>query len=304
VQTLFTALHANGYVVERSQLSAIDPTTGRGLPDRYVEGTCPICGYDGARGDQCDNCGNQLDPQDLKDPRSKIDGKPPKFVESAQFFLELPAFAEALGGWLQTRQGWRPNVLKFSENLIGDLKPRAITRDLDWGVPDPAAGVERPGRQAHLRVVRRGDRLPVRLGGVGPAHRRPGRLAAVLGRQRRRPLLHGQGQRRLPLGDLAGDPARRERQAGRHPGPLGELALPTEVVSSEFLTMEGRKFSSSRSVVIYVRDVLERYGADPLRYYLSVAGRSPATPTSPGSSSSPATTPSWSRAGATWSTAR
>jgi hypothetical protein len=83
--------------------------------------------------------------------------------------------------------------------------------------------VERPDDKRHLRVVRRGDRLPVRLGGVGPAHRRPGRLAAVLGRQRRRPLLHGQGQRRLPLGHLAGDPARRERQAGRHPGPLGEL---------------------------------------------------------------------------------
>jgi methionyl-tRNA synthetase len=126
VQTLFTALHANGYVVERSQLSAIDPTTGRGLPDRYVEGTCPICGYDGARGDQCDNCGNQLDPQDLKDPRSKIDGKPPKFVESAQFFLELPAFAEALGGWLQTRQGWRPERPEVQREP--DRRPQAAGR--------------------------------------------------------------------------------------------------------------------------------------------------------------------------------
>ena len=140
VQELFKGLHANGYIVERSQLSAIDPSTGRGLPDRYVEGTCPICGYDGARGDQCDNCGNQLDPQDLVNPRSKIDGSVPTFVESAQFFLELPAFAEALGSWLQTRGAtghWRPNVLKFSQNLLGDLKPRAITRDLDWGVPIP-----------------------------------------------------------------------------------------------------------------------------------------------------------------------
>ena len=73
------------------------PSTGRTLPDRYIEGTCPICGYDGARGDQCDNCGNQLDPIDLINPRSTINGETPKFVETEHFFLDLPAFAEALG---------------------------------------------------------------------------------------------------------------------------------------------------------------------------------------------------------------
>ena len=145
VQAMFRALHDNGYVTERSQLSAIDPATGRGLPDRYVEGTCPICGYDGARGDQCDNCGNQLDPQDLINPRSKIDGKPPQFVESAQFFLELPAFAEALGGWLQTRQDWRPNVLKFSSNLIEDLQAAGDQPRPRLGRADPAARAGRTG---------------------------------------------------------------------------------------------------------------------------------------------------------------
>ncbi len=103
VQEMFRAMHANGYVVERSQLSAIDPSTGRGLPDRYVEGTCPICSYDGARGDQCDNCGNQLDPTDLKDPRSRINGETPEFVETQHFFLDLPALAGALGEWLDER---------------------------------------------------------------------------------------------------------------------------------------------------------------------------------------------------------
>ena len=78
-------------------MGAISPSTGRTLPDRYVEGTCPICGYDGARGDQCDNCGNQLDPADLINPRSKINGETPKFVETEHFFLDLPAFAESLG---------------------------------------------------------------------------------------------------------------------------------------------------------------------------------------------------------------
>ncbi|HVM28628.1 MAG TPA: methionine--tRNA ligase [Mycobacteriales bacterium] len=272
VQQLFTALHANGYVVERSQLSAIDPTTGRGLPDRYVEGTCPHCGYDGARGDQCDSCGRQLDPQDLIDPRSKIDGKPPQFVESAQFYLELPAFAEALGEWLQSREGWRPNVLKFSENLVGDLKPRPITRDLDWGVPIPLPGwSDRTDKRIYVwfdAVIgylsasvewarRSGD----------PDAWRPFWSPGVDGRYfmgKDNVVFHSVIWPAILLG-ASGRPA-------GEPGPLGELELPSEVVSSEFLTMEGRKFSSSRSVVIYVRDVLDRYGPDALRYYLSIAG--------------------------------
>ncbi|HVH24399.1 MAG TPA: class I tRNA ligase family protein, partial [Pseudonocardia sp.] len=140
VQELFLALYRNGYVVPKTTMGAISPSTGRTLPDRYVEGTCPICGYEHARGDQCDNCGNQLDPADLINPRSKINGETPKFVETEHFLLDLPAFAESLGSWLSTRTDWRPNVLKFATNLVNDLKPRAITRDLDWGVPVPLDG--------------------------------------------------------------------------------------------------------------------------------------------------------------------
>src|ERR1700686_1998654 len=98
--------HVSGFglpcdIFGRNAMGAISPATGRTLPDRYIEGTCPICGYDGARGDQCDNCGNQLDPVDLINPRSKINGETPVFAETEQFFLDLPAFAEVLGGWLQ-----------------------------------------------------------------------------------------------------------------------------------------------------------------------------------------------------------
>ena len=126
-------------------MGAISPSTGRTLPDRYIEGTCPICGYDGARGDQCDNCGNQLDPIDLINPRSRINGETPDFVETEHFFLDLPALAERAGraGWHE-RTDWRPNVLKFSRNLLDDLQPRAITRDLDWGVPVPLDGWDEP----------------------------------------------------------------------------------------------------------------------------------------------------------------
>ena len=104
-------------MVEQTTLGAISPSTGRTLPDRYIEGTCPICGYADARGDQCDNCGNQLDPTDLIDPRSKINGETPEFVETQHFFLDLPALAEALREWLDGREEtglWRPNVIKFS----------------------------------------------------------------------------------------------------------------------------------------------------------------------------------------------
>jgi len=133
---MFSRLLKNGYIFPKTTLGAISPSTGRTLPDRYIEGTCPICGYPHARGDQCDNCGNQLDPTDLIDPRSRINGETPLFVEQEHYFLDLPAFTEALGSWLESKSGqWRPNVLKFSLNLLDDLQPRAITRDLDWGVP-------------------------------------------------------------------------------------------------------------------------------------------------------------------------
>src|SRR5881275_3272698 len=141
-QEIFLGLLKNGYVFPQTTLGAISPSTGRTLPDRYIEGTCPICGYDGARGDQCDNCGNQLDPEQLINPRSRINGETPEFVETQHLFLDLPAFADALGSWLQSRTDWRPNVLKFSLNLVDDLKPRAISRDLDWGVPIPLPGWE------------------------------------------------------------------------------------------------------------------------------------------------------------------
>jgi methionyl-tRNA synthetase len=273
VQELFTALHHNGYVTEHSQLSAIDAATGRGLPDRYVEGTCPICGYDGARGDQCDNCGNQLDPQDLIDPRSKIDGQPPKFVESAQFFLDLPAFAEALAGWLQTREGWRPNVLKFSQNLIDDLKPRAISRDLDWGVPIPLPGWEdRDDKRLYVWF----DAVIGYLSASIEWARRTGDPEAwrAFWQNPEATSFYFMGKDNVVFHSviwpaiLLGASGKPHGDAGAH----GELDLPSEVVSSEYLTMEGRKFSSSRSVVIYVRDVLERYGPDALRYYLAAAG--------------------------------
>ncbi len=275
VQELFKTLHRNGYVVPKTTLGAISPSTGRTLPDRYVEGTCPICGYDGARGDQCDNCGNQLDPVDLKNPRSKINGETPIFVEQEHFFLDLPAFSEALGSWMETRQDWRPNVLKFSQNLLSHLQPRAITRDLDWGIPIPLEGwFDRPDKRIYVWF----DAVIGYLSASVEWARRTGDPEAwrkwwqdpeatsyyFMGKDNI--VFHSVIWPAILLGYEG------KGSNGGTPGALGALDLPTELVSSEFLTMEGRKFSSSRSVVILIRDFLARYQPDALRYYIAAAG--------------------------------
>src|SRR5512140_4043079 len=132
-QEMFVRLLENGYIFPRTTLGAISPSTGRTLPDRYIEGTCPICGYPNARGDQCDNCGNQLDPADLIDPHQRGTDAPVEFRETEHFFFDLPALGDQLKQWIEQHDDWRPNVRKYSLEFVRNLKPRAITRDLDWG---------------------------------------------------------------------------------------------------------------------------------------------------------------------------
>ncbi|WP_440347906.1 methionine--tRNA ligase [Modestobacter versicolor] len=274
-QEIFLGLLKNGYVFPQTTLGAISPSTGRTLPDRYIEGTCPICGYDGARGDQCDNCGNQLDPTDLINPVSRINGETPKFVESEHYFLDLPAFARALGDWLATRTNWRSNVLNFSVNLLEDLKPRSYTRDIDWGVPVPLDGWrDRDDKRIYVWF----DAVVGYLSASIEWARRSGDPEAwrqwwqtpdadayyFMGKDNI--VFHAEIWPAQLLGYNG------EGDKGGTPGSYGRLNLPTEVVSSEFLTMEGRKFSSSRNVVIYVRDFLSRYDPDALRYFIAVAG--------------------------------
>ncbi|HEU5456777.1 MAG TPA: methionine--tRNA ligase [Nocardioides sp.] len=277
VQEMFTTVHRNGYMIEKTTLSAISPSTGRTLPDRYIEGTCPICGYAEARGDQCDNCGNQLDPTDLREPRSKINGETPEFVETQHFFLDLPALAGALGEWLDEREAsgtWRPNVIKFSRNILGEIRQRAMTRDIDWGIPIPLDGWrDQPKRlyvwfDAVIGYLSASIEWARRLG--EPDRWRewwndPESLSYYfMGKDNI--VFHSQiWPAELLAYDGAGD-------HGGSPGEYGTLQLPTEVVSSEFLTMESRQFSTSRGHVILVGDILSRYQPDALRYFISAAG--------------------------------
>ncbi|WP_205660461.1 methionine--tRNA ligase [Amycolatopsis antarctica] len=275
VQEIFLALHRNGYVVPKTTRGAVSPSTGRTLPDRYIEGTCPICSYDGARGDQCDNCGNQLDPSDLINPKSRINGETPTFVETEHLFLDLPAFTETLGKWLSTKTDWRPNVLNFTRNLVDDMRPRPITRDLDWGVTIPLDGwSNQPLKKFYVWF----DAVIGYFSASVEWARRSGdpdawkqwwnnedaRSYYFMGKDNI--TFHAQLWPTFLLGhNGAGD-------RGGEPGPYGALNLPDEIVSSEFLTMSGSKFSTSRGTVIYVNDFLREFGPDTLRYFIAAAG--------------------------------
>jgi methionyl-tRNA synthetase len=275
VQELFLGLYKNGYVVPKTAMGAVSPSTGRTLPDRYIEGTCPICGYDSARGDQCDNCGNQLDPVDLINPRSRINGETPKFVETEHFFLDLPALAGSLGKWLGNRTDWRPNVLKFSQNLLEDLRPRAITRDLDWGVPVPLEGWrDQPMKRLYvwfdavIGYLSASVEWAERIGDPDAWQQwwiDPEALSYYfMGKDNI--VFHSVIWPGILLGHNG------QGDHGGTVGPMGDLRLPDEVVSSEYLTMSGAKFSTSRNKVIYVGDFLRDFGPDALRYFIAVAG--------------------------------
>ena len=274
VQDVFRTLFEKGYLLRQTQMGAFSAATGRTLPDRYIEGTCPHCGFEGARGDQCENCGRMLDPAELIEPRSRIDGQAPVFRESEHFFLDLPAFAGALTDWIESKQEWRSNARTFSLNLVADLKPRAVTRDIDWGVPIPLP--EFADREDKLIYVwfdavigylsaslewakERGEPEAWRAWWQNPEASHfyfMGKDNIIFHSVIWPSMLMGYGSG----GEVGGGP------------PNLPLVLPETIVSSEFLTMEGQKFSSSRGIVIEVRDFLERYDPDPLRYYLTAAG--------------------------------
>jgi methionyl-tRNA synthetase len=272
VRDVFRTLWEKGFITEQAAIGAFSAISGRTLPDRYIEGTCPNCGFTHARGDQCDNCGKQLDPIDLIDPRSKVDGEPPVFRETSHLFFDLPAFGERLAEWIGRQRHWRPNVRNFSLGLVGELKPRPVTRDLDWGVPIPVPGYdERDDKRVYVWfdavvgylsasiewAVNRGEPDAWRDWWQNA----DARHFYFMGKDNI--VFHSVVWPSQLLG---------YGQDGVYGAGRGALELPYDVVASEFLTMEGKQFSTSRNVVIHVGDFLDRYPADALRYYLTAAG--------------------------------
>ncbi|MCH8351508.1 MAG: methionine--tRNA ligase [Chloroflexi bacterium] len=258
VHDLFRVLLERGYLYKKFTLLAYCPDCDRFLPDRYVEGVCPHCGFERARGDQCDNCGRTLDPQDLLQARCVLSGTEPEFRESEHFFLKLSAFQEPLLDWVNQQHHWRPNVLNFTRRFLeGGLKDRAITRDLQWGVPIPLEGYE-------------GKRIYVWFEAV------TGYLSAATEWAQRNGSPDG-------WQDYWKDPNTKSYYfIGKDNIPFhtiiwpamlmayGGLNLPYDVPANEFLSLEGRKFSTSENWAVWVHDYLDRYDPDPLRYLLSI----------------------------------
>jgi methionyl-tRNA synthetase len=292
VQEIFRGLKDNGYIFEDNQLVAFSPTSHHTLPDRYIMGTCPFCDYQRARGDQCDNCGKQLDPTDLIDPYAiDKDGnkETPVFEQSPQFFFDLPKLKDELRSWLETKTDWRPNVIKFSLGLLDELKPRAITRDISWGVDIPVEGWDtNPNKKLYVWF----DAVVGYLSASIEWARRNNKKWEDFWQDPNVPSYYFMGKDNITFhtqiwpADLIGYAGPNSgatqpeiaastsspRNDGRNGHKYGKLNLPSEIVSSEFLTIKGEKFSSSQNVVIYVKDFLEEFQADALRYFIAIAG--------------------------------
>ena len=263
-QDFFQRLHTNGYIFSKEMTGTYSEADKRFLPDRYVEGTCPHCGYAKARGDQCDNCGKQLDPSDLINPRSTLSGATPVFKPTTHFFLDLPAFADRLREWINSQQHWRPNVKRFSLGLLEELPARAITRDLTWGIPIPIEG-----DWDDKRIYVWFDAVIGYLSAAIEWAAKVGKPEAWREWWQNPEAKHYyfMGKDNIVFHSVIW-PA---MLLGR-----GDLELPYEVVSSEYLTLAGgEKISSSRAeeaTIPFVGDFLAQYDPDPLRYFLIIAG--------------------------------
>ena len=256
-QDMFSRLLEKGYVYKDVMKQLYCEQEGRFLPDRYVEGTCPLCGFDNARGDQCDNCGQPLDATELINPRCKFDGSTPVIKETEHFFLDLPAFSERLLEWVQTKDYWRPNVLNFTTNMLRQgLRGRPITRDMEWGVEVPVEGYEDKRIYVWFEAVIGYLSASIEWAkNEGPADRwrewwqEPSRGYYFIGKDNI--FFHAIIWPAMLMG-------------------YGGLDLPYDVPANEYLNLEGQKLSTSRNWAVWLPDYLSRYDPDPLRYYLTV----------------------------------
>ena len=257
VGNIFLDLLKKGYLEERTMTSPFCPTCNRFLADRYVEGTCPYCGNQNARGDQCDNCGKILDPKDLKSPRCIISGDQPEFRETKHFFFLLNKIQDRLLEWFDGKSNWRQNVQSFTRNFISNgLKARPVTRDLEWGVPVPLDGYD--GKRIYVW-------FEALMGYVS--------ASIILSRNRNDPdywKRFWQDPQVKSYYFLAKDNITFHSVIWpsiiiAHEG----LNLPYDIPANEYLNFSGKKFSKSQEVGFVADEVLKRFHKDYIRYYLA-----------------------------------
>ncbi len=256
-QEFFLNLVKNGYTVVKEQEQFYCENDKMFLPDRYIEGTCPNCNYDKAKGDQCEKCGKTLDPTDLIAPKCILCGNSPVIKKTKHWFFRLELFEDKLKEYLESKDYWKPNVRDFALSWIKEgLRDRAISRDLNWGIPIPL-------EEAHGKVMYVWFEAPIGYisSTVEWAHKigQPDKWKEYWFDKETR-LIHFIGKDNIPFHAIIW-PATLMAQHG-------EWILPYDIPANEFMNLEGDKISTSRNWAIWVHEFLEVFPPDTLRYYL------------------------------------
>ncbi len=256
VQEVYSVIKKKGYIEEMAMISPYCPTCKKFLPDRYVIGICPRCGNPTARGDQCEECGRNNDPQDLIEPKCAISGDTPEFKETKHMFLLLDKFQNFLKDWIESQSSWRSNVKAFSLGFIDSgLKPRAITRDIEWGVAVPEKGYENKRFYVWFEAL---------LGYISNAQE----FSIQSGREKLWFDYYHSGKSYYFMG---------KDNIFFHTIMLPSILqaygngieLPTEIIGNEYLRFTGKKFSKSKGIGYNANEILQMVDKDSLRYYLS-----------------------------------
>jgi methionyl-tRNA synthetase len=268
-QDFFHRLSEGGCIYKETVIGSWTETLKRFLPDRYIEGVCPRCGYAQARGDQCDKCGRLHDPWELLEPHSTLDGLPVTFRETDHYFLDLARLQPGLSAWLQSmdRSYWRQNTLQFTQNWLKEgLRGRAITRDLEWGIPVPSRLENDPAFKtkrfyvwfdAVIGYLSASIEWAIRCGEPDKWKEWWDSKAIESEGVRSYYFL---GKDNIPFHTIV------------WPAMLigyGDLVLPYDVPASEFMTLEGERMSSSRNWAIWLPNIENIYQPDQIRYYLA-----------------------------------
>ncbi|MBI5934047.1 MAG: methionine--tRNA ligase [Chloroflexi bacterium] len=275
-QAMFLALQKNGFLFKQFSKQWYSPSANKFLPDRYVEGTCYICGFEGARSDQCDNCGNVLEPEKLKNPRAKTGDGQLELRETEHFYLDLSKLEPAVKKFLEERAPhMRDTVIGESLRKIESegLKPRSITRDIEWGIPIPTdePGWETKKLYVWFEAVIGYLSAPIewaQVAGEGETWREWWINPAAK-------QLHFIGKDNIffhtsqwPAELMGAGSAFMEFFAGD--ANAVPLTLPYDVPANQFMNLESQKISGSRNWAVWCLDALTRYDPDALRYYLTV----------------------------------
>src|SRR5918998_4698289 len=269
-QLFYQKLKEGDYISEAESKQMYSPTEGRFLPDRYVEGTCPVCGYKEARGDQCDNCGSWYEAYELIDPHSKVTGGPAEVRETTHLYLDLPKFSDRLREYVASQEHWRTSVKNFILGIIdGGLEKRPITRDIEWGVPVPEPGFENKRFyvwfDACIGYLSSAMEWAEKIGDPDRWReywQEPGtRLIHFIGKDNT--VFHALVWPALLTGT---------GEDGEEP-----YVLPYDVPANEFMNLEvvvdgerqAVQMSTSRNLAVWLHEALDRFPADPLRFYLA-----------------------------------